>query len=105
MLSLMTKKRAQKTLSQACRKQRLHLGYTQAALAKRADVSLGSLRKFEQSGEISLSSYLKLQMVLGTLDKLTKAMTSDDHDFSSIDDVLKANEPNSGQTRKRGWRA
>lgn len=46
------------------RKQR---GLTQAQLAERADVSLGSLRRFETTGKVSLDSLTKLADVLGRL--------------------------------------
>ena len=46
---------------------RKQCGYTQAQMAAKSDVSLGSLTRFEQTGEISLSSLLKLAQVLETL--------------------------------------
>ena len=48
----------------ALRKQR---GYSQAELAKRSGVSLGSLRRFEQTGKISLEHLLLLAHVLQRL--------------------------------------
>jgi transcriptional regulator with XRE-family HTH domain len=42
---------------------------SQVALAERTGVSLGSLKRFEQSGMISLISFLKLLHVLGRLDE------------------------------------
>lgn len=39
-------------------------GLTQSDLAKRSGVSLGSLKRFELSGQISLESLLKLAQVL-----------------------------------------
>lgn len=49
----------------ALRKQK---GYSQAELAKRSGVSLGSIRRFEQSGKISLESLL---LIAQLLDRLT----------------------------------
>lgn len=46
-------------------------GYTQAELAGRAKVSLGSLKRFEQSGEINLRSLLKLGQILGALEEFS----------------------------------
>jgi len=43
-------------------------GYSQAELAERSGVSLGSLKRFEQSGQISFESLLKLAHVLGRLE-------------------------------------
>lgn len=48
----------------ALRKKR---GYTQAELASRAGVSLGSLKRFEQTGQISFESLLRLAHLLGRL--------------------------------------
>lgn len=39
---------------------RKELGITQRALAEKSGVSLGSVRRFELSGEISLSSLVKI---------------------------------------------
>ena len=41
---------------------------TQKDLAKRSGVSLGSIKRFESSGLISLSSLLKITLILGRLD-------------------------------------
>lgn len=38
---------------------------TQEALAEKAGVSLGSLRRFEQTGRISLESFVALSFALG----------------------------------------
>ena len=38
---------------------------SQMTMAERSGVSLGSIKRFEQTGEISLSSLIKLAMVLG----------------------------------------
>jgi len=42
-------------------------GYSQAELARRSGVSLGSLRRFEQTGKISLEHLLLLTHVLQRL--------------------------------------
>lgn len=46
------------------RKQR---GYTQPQLAERAGVSLGSLKRFEQTGQVAFASLLRLAHVLDVL--------------------------------------
>ena len=38
---------------------------SQMTMAERSGVSLGSIKRFEQTGEISLASLIKLAMVLG----------------------------------------
>lgn len=42
--------------------------YSQANLAERSGVSLGSLKRFERTGQISLESLIKLANVFGRLD-------------------------------------
>ena len=47
---------------------RKQAGFSQSELAKRSGVSLGSLKRFETSGQISLESLLLLADVLNRLD-------------------------------------
>ena len=47
---------------------RKQAGFSQSELAKRSGVSLGSLKRFETTGQISLESLLKLVDVLNRLD-------------------------------------
>ena len=46
---------------------RKQAGFSQSELAKRSGVSLGSLKRFERTGQISLESLLKLTDVLNRL--------------------------------------
>jgi transcriptional regulator with XRE-family HTH domain len=101
MVSLVTVPKAQEKLVEHVRARRLATGLTQAGLAKRAGVSLASLRKFEQKGLISLQSYLKILMALGILAQIVEATAPPPEAFSSIDDVLAEPEK---KTRKKGWR-
>ncbi len=43
--------------------------YSQAELADRSGVSLGSLKRFEATGQISLESFLKLLHILDRLEE------------------------------------
>lgn len=54
-------------LAERCRGLRLSRKWKQSTLAERAGVSLASLRRFEQTGRISLKSLLRLSLVLGRL--------------------------------------
>ena len=47
---------------------RKQAGFTQRELARRAGVSLGSLKRFETSGQISIQSLFLLIDVLGRID-------------------------------------
>lgn len=49
------------------KKLRKKLNYTQAQLAKKSGISLGSLQRFEQTGEISFQSLLKIAKMLDAL--------------------------------------
>ena len=98
---LLTISKAQKLLSQQLQARRLQQGFTQEGLAQRAGVSLPTLRKFEQKGLVSLESFLKLLMVLGSLEDIVHALKPNHETFKSIDDVL-ADRPQ--KPRKHGWR-
>lgn len=101
MISLITISKAQRQIAEHMRAQRLAVGLTQEGLAKRAGVSLATLRKFEQKGLISLESFLKLMMALNGLERLVQSLKPDDNHFSSLDDVLAGTEK---KTRQKGWR-
>ena len=46
---------------------RKQAGLTQSILARRSGVSLGSIKRFELTGQISLESFLKLVQILDRL--------------------------------------
>lgn len=52
----------------AARSRRIALNMTQADLAARSGVALGTLKRFERLGEVSLSSLLALAEALDALD-------------------------------------
>jgi transcriptional regulator with XRE-family HTH domain len=54
-------------LAERCRRLRLARKWKQSTLAERAGVSLASLRRFEQTGRVSLKSLLRLSFALGRL--------------------------------------
>ena len=62
------------TLAQRVRALRLERGWKQSTLASRSGVSLGSLRRFEQSGRASLPTTLKLAFALGRLDDFLRIL-------------------------------
>ena len=81
------------------KKKRLFMNLTQDGLAKRSGVSLGSLKRFESSGQISLESLLKLSLVLECLDDFGNIANSKKEVFNSLDDILHIKEKS---TKKRG---
>ena len=76
------------TLKTKFRQRRKALGYTQSELASRSGVSLGSLKRFERFGQISLESLLKLALVLECLEEFGALCEIKEEKFESIDDVL-----------------
>jgi hypothetical protein len=56
-------------------------------LSQRSGVSLGSIKRFERTGEIALSSLLKLAMVLGYENDFNNLFTR--KNYQSIFDVIK----------------
>jgi transcriptional regulator with XRE-family HTH domain len=56
-----------KELAQRARTLRKEHKMSQSELAQRANVSLGSFKRFESSGHISLDSLLKIAFILGKL--------------------------------------
>lgn len=66
--SLLTPEQAGKRLAERIRALRLARGWKQSTLAKRSGVSLASLRRFEESGKVSLQSLLDLAFALNRLD-------------------------------------
>lgn len=59
---------------------------TQKELAVRSGVSLGSVKRFEQCGEISLQSFTKLAIALGVEGELESLF--DEVPFASIEEVI-----------------
>lgn len=86
----MTTSQAQKKLRGHVRTRRLAMNWTQARLAKRSGVSLGTLRKFEQQGRISLESFLKLLAVLGILEPVVRTVQPQRQAFLSLDEIAQA---------------
>ena len=91
---------AKKELSRHLRSLRLRRGLTQAGLAKRSGVKLATLRKFEQKGQVSLESFLKLLIVLDRLQPLVDAVEPRKTIFKTMEEVL---EEDGSSERKKGW--
>lgn len=77
------------------RARRLARNLTQEGLARRSGVALGTLKKFERSGAISLVSFIRLVVALGEEAGLERLLA--DEEFETLEQVL--SEP---RTRKRG---
>ena len=57
-----------KALAERHKALRKHLKLSQAEMAERSGVSLGSLKRFERTGQISLESLLKLAHLMNRLE-------------------------------------
>ena len=68
---LYTPKTIATDLAEKVKALRLQANWTQQTLAERSGVSLGSLRRFEQKGQISLDALLLLVSALGRLNDFT----------------------------------
>jgi len=80
------------------KQRRLSLGLTQEGLSNRSGVSLGSLKRFERVGQISLESLLKISVVLECLDDFLN-IANKKEEINSIDELLNKNHR---QAKKRG---
>ena len=67
-----------RALAQKAKALRLEANLTQSGLAVRSGVSLGSVKRFEKTGEISLKSLLNIAMVLRRLDDFESVFSPSD---------------------------
>jgi transcriptional regulator with XRE-family HTH domain len=72
-------------LAERHRSLRKQLKMSQEEMAERSGVSLGSLKRFESTGKISLDSLLKLMHLLGRLNEFDKLLLPKEN----LDDVKK----------------
>lgn len=68
---------------------RKKVGLTQQQLSERSGVSLGSIKRFERTGKISLESLLSLSHVLGRLGDFDSLFLPD-NEHSNIDGLFSA---------------
>jgi len=70
------------------KERRKSMGYTQTDCATRSGVSLGSLKRFEKNGQISLESLFKFAFVLECLGDFDGVCEDRVEEFTSINQVL-----------------
>lgn len=75
-----------KDLANRVRERRKEKKISQVQLSERADVSLGSLKRFERTGEISLSSLIKIAFALGYEEDFEKLFGK--KGYASIQEVI-----------------
>lgn len=69
------------------KERRTSMGYTQMECATRSGVSLGSFKRFERTGQISLESLLKLAFVLECLGEFEEVCNSRENMPKSIEEL------------------
>ena len=82
-------------LAKRLRTRRLARNLTQEGFAGRSGVALGTLKKFERSGAISLVSFIRMVVALGEEAALEQLLA--DQEFETLDQLL-----TTPKTRKRG---
>ncbi len=75
-----------KEIAMNVRARRKEKKLSQVQLSERADVSLGSLKRFERTGEISLSSLIKIAFALGCEDDFEQLFSK--KGYASIQEVI-----------------
>ncbi len=73
-------------IAKRMRARRKEKNITQAQLSVRSDVSLGSIKRFESQGEISLSSLIKIAFALGCEDDFDNLFAK--KGYRSIQEVI-----------------
>ena len=85
-LKVKTQEQTCAELAERVRARRKEQGLTQAQLAAKSGVSLGSLKRFEQQHEISLASLVRLAAALGCQDDFDALFSR--RSYRSIDEVI-----------------
>lgn len=70
------------------KQKRLYKNFTQEGLSSRSGVSLGSLKRFEGTGNISLESLLKLSLVLECLDDFKTIAMHKEEVIKTLDEIM-----------------
>jgi len=81
----------QEALKTKFRTKRKALKLTQKQLSIKSDVSLGSIKRFESSGQISLESLLKLALVLECLNDFEGVCCEVEEMPKSIGEIINEN--------------
>lgn len=84
-----TPKEIQLEIVKNVRRKRKELKLTQEELAKKSGVSFGSIKRFENKGEISLFSLIKIAIVLGCEEEFLELFKK--KEYSSIEEIINGN--------------
>ncbi len=67
---------------------RLNQNLTQEGLASRSGVSLGSVKRFERTGQISFESLLKISLVLNSLSDFENIFDENTKPIKTLDEII-----------------
>ncbi|WP_460273917.1 helix-turn-helix domain-containing protein [Celeribacter sp. ULVN23_4] len=81
----------QTAVRDAMRQRRVAMGMTQAVLSERSGVSLGTLKRFERTGEISFASLLALAEALDALEGFLGLFP--EPEIATLDDLEQREQP------------
>lgn len=84
-------------IAERAKRNRLELNLSQSALAAKSGVSLGTLKRFESTAEISLKSLVMLAVALDATEEFGLLFSK--QKYQSLDELLKLNK---AKTKKRG---
>jgi transcriptional regulator with XRE-family HTH domain len=96
MNKFLTPKETAMEIANRAKQCRIRLEYTQKELAARSGVSFGSVKRFEQKGEISFLNLLKIAQVLRSTEDFDQLFQAES--YRSLDEMI---ERKSVKTRKR----
>ena len=82
-----TPEEIERALAQRLARIRKRQGLSQLQLSEKSNVSYGSLKRFESSGQISLHSLTKLCVALDCVNEIKSLFTS--ATYSSIEEVIR----------------
>lgn len=99
MVNILSVLDVQKKVAQALKSARLSANLTQEGLASRAGVSLGSLKRFEREGEISLKGLVRLAFALHMEDEIGALFQP--KQSSSLDALLKQSKTSQRQRGRK----
>lgn len=85
-LNIKTPNEIQMEIAKNVRRKRKELKLTQEELAKKSGVSFGSIKRFENTGEISLFSLTKIAIIFNCEDELINLFKK--REYSSIEEII-----------------
>lgn len=89
-INISTPKSIMEEIKDKFKQKRLSLDLTQEGLSTKSGVSLGSVKRFETTGQIALESLLKLAFVLECLEDFQNIATKKIEIYETMDDLLKS---------------